>query len=236
MYQSISEGHTAVLSELENGQAPVTAQMRENPRRYGRSSYMVLKRVVDVVCASLGLLVLLPFFLIVSAFIIATDGMPIVFRQSRVGRHGKEFKVFKFRTMVNNAEEVLKRDPALYAEYQKNFKLENDPRITKIGNFLRKTSMDELPQLLNVVRGEMSLVGPRPILNNELVKYGDHQDVYLEMLPGCAGLWQCSGRSDTSYEERVSLDAEYYRKAGIRMDLWIMYRTFISILKREGAQ
>lgn len=232
----VSEGTTAtILKDCEDLVSRHTAELRENPRRYGHSSYMVLKRIVDFVLAGLGLLVLLPFFAVVSAIIFFTDGRPIVFRHSRVGRHGQMFQVYKFRTMVNNAEEVLKRDPALYEEFKQNFKLENDPRITKIGRFLRSTSMDELPQLINVVCGQMSLVGPRPIVPNELEKYGDRKDVYLEMLPGCAGLWQCSGRSDTTYDERVDLDAEYYRRAGVRMDLWIMWRTFISIIKRDGA-
>lgn len=230
MLQGLTEDHKAGTLD-----AKLNVVLREQPRRYGRNSYMALKRVVDFTLATLGLLVLFPFFVVVAAMIYATDGRPIVFRQSRLGRHGKIFKVFKFRTMVNNAEEVLRRDPKLWEEFQTNFKLEHDPRITKIGAFLRKTSLDELPQLFNVVSGEMSLVGPRPIVPDELEKYGERKDVYLEMLPGCAGLWQCSGRSSTTYDERVDLDAEYYRKAGLRMDLWIMWRTFVAIVKRDGA-
>jgi hypothetical protein len=144
--------------------------------------------------------------------------------------------MLKFRSMVKNAEEVLKRDPVLYEEFKTNFKLKNDPRILPIGKFIRKTSLDELPQLINVLRGEMSIVGPRPIIEKELEMYRDKKDIYLSMKPGCAGLWQCSGRSETSYEERVALDEQYYVTASIRNDIKILVMTFLAILKKEGAQ
>jgi hypothetical protein len=124
----------------------------------------------------------------------------------------------------------------LWAEFQKNFKLDPDPRITKVGAFIRKTSLDELPQFWNVLKGDMSVVGPRPIVEKELAMYGDKQDVYLAMKPGCAGLWQCSGRSETTYEERIELDEQYYRAASIRNDIKILVMTLISIVRREGAK
>jgi len=204
--------------------------------KYGYQSYRALKRVVDIV-VSLGALILFsPVFLVLTLCIAAADGFPVLFRQRRLGENGVMFSMLKFRSMVKNAEEVLKRDPVLYEEFKTNFKLKNDPRILPIGKFIRKTSLDELPQLINVLRGDMSIVGPRPIIEKELEMYGDKKDIYLSMKPGCAGLWQCSGRSETSYEERVALDEQYYVTASIRNDIKILVMTFLAILKKEGAQ
>jgi lipopolysaccharide/colanic/teichoic acid biosynthesis glycosyltransferase len=204
--------------------------------KYGYQSYRALKRVVDIV-VSLGALILFsPVFLVLTLCIAAADGFPVLFRQRRLGENGVMFSMLKFRSMVKNAEEVLKRDPVLYEEFKTNFKLKSDPRILPIGKFIRKTSLDELPQLINVLRGDMSIVGPRPIIEKELEMYGDKKDIYLSMKPGCAGLWQCSGRSETSYEERVALDEQYYVTASIRNDIKILVMTFLAILKKEGAQ
>lgn len=205
------------------------------PSRYGRPGYMAAKRLFDVVASLLALVLLFPLFAIVGLIIAARDGFPVIYRHARVGRHGKPIHILKFRSMVKNAEEVLKADPVLHAEFLKSFKLENDPRVTKIGAFIRRTSLDELPQLLNVVVGEMSLVGPRPVVPNELERYEERQDVYLAMIPGCAGLWQCSGRSDTTYAERVQLDLEYYSNASFWTDVSILFRTASAILLRKGA-
>jgi exopolysaccharide production protein ExoY len=204
--------------------------------RYGQPGYMLSKRCFDVLFASIGLLVLFPVFVIVGLLIAAKDGFPVIYRHRRVGRNNQPIYVLKFRSMVKNADEVLKKDPVLYAEFLKTFKLENDPRITKVGSFIRRTSLDELPQLINVIAGDMSLVGPRPIVPDELERYGDQQDVYLAMIPGCAGLWQCSGRSETSYEERVQLDMDYYRSASFWTDLRILGSTILAICRRDGAQ
>jgi len=204
--------------------------------RYNSPVYMVLKRMVDLSVAVAMLLILAPLFLIVSVLILLTDGRPIFYSHSRVGKGGKVFRMLKFRTMVRNADEVLKRDPELYAEYLRNWKLDHDPRVTKIGAWLRSTSVDEFPQLWNVIRGEMSLVGPRPIQERELAMYDAHAaEVYRAMVPGCAGLWQCSGRSDTTYEERLRLDEQYLRTASVRADVKIMIMTGLAILRREGA-
>ena len=196
---------------------------------------MASKRAFDIVAALAALIVLFPVFLVIWALIAIRDGFPVIYRHRRVGQHGDPIQILKFRSMVKNAEEVLKSDPALYAEFLKSFKLENDPRITKIGAFLRRTSLDELPQLFNVITGQMSLVGPRPIVPNELERYEDRQDVYLAMIPGCAGLWQCSGRSDTTYQERVQLDLEYYEHASFWGDISILIRTGVAIVRRKGA-
>jgi exopolysaccharide production protein ExoY len=203
--------------------------------RYHRRGYMAAKRAIDIVLGSLALIVLFPIFLVISLAIVLTDGFPIVFKQKRVGKDGREFYIYKFRTMVKNAEEILRSRPELMEEYQRTYKITNDPRISKIGKLLRKTSLDELPQLLNVVAGEMSLVGPRPIVPKELEKYGDMAWAYLLMKPGCAGLWQCSGRSDIGYDERVHLDLTYYEKAGLRYDTWVIMKTAVEIVRCRGA-
>jgi len=232
-----------VISYQRYGEAAVTtavddAALREElplSLRYHRRGYIAAKRAMDIVLGSAALVALFPVFLLVSAAIVATDGFPVVFKQKRVGKDGKEFFIYKFRTMVKNSEEILRSRPDLMEEYQRTYKITNDPRISKIGRILRKTSLDELPQLLNVVAGEMSLVGPRPIVPKELEKYGDMAWAYLLMKPGCAGLWQCSGRSDISYAERVNLDITYYEKADLRYDSWVIMRTIFEIFRMRGA-
>jgi exopolysaccharide production protein ExoY len=224
-------GEAAVATTVDD----TSAERMPLSLRYHRRPYIAAKRAFDIVFGSLALIVLFPIFLVVSLAIVLTDGFPIVFRQKRVGKDGKEFYIYKFRTMVKNAEEILRSRPDLMEEYQKTYKITNDPRISQIGRLLRKTSLDELPQLLNVVYGEMSLVGPRPIVPKELEKYGDMAWAYLLMKPGCAGLWQCSGRSDISYDERVHLDLTYYQKAGLRYDSWVILRTIFEIIRCRGA-
>lgn len=167
------------------------------------------------------------------------DGGPAIYGHDRVSIHGKTFKCLKFRSMVVNSKEILdellKNDPKAKEEWDATFKLKNDPRITKIGAFLRKTSLDELPQLLNVLKGEMSLVGPRPIINAELERYNDQVDYYLLSKPGMTGLWQVSGRSDVDYDTRVYLDAWYVKNWSMWNDIAILLKTVIVVLKKDGA-
>lgn len=204
-------------------------------RNYNRPGYQLSKRVFDLILASVGLLVLFPVFIVISLVIFFQNGSPVIFRQKRIKQGGESFHIFKFRSMVKNAEEVLKANPELMEEYQRTFKIARDPRLLKIGGFLRSTSLDELPQLLNVIAGEMSLVGPRPIVEKEIEKYGEFDYVYLAMKPGCAGLWQCSGRSLTTYEERIALDTQYLQKASFWFDLQVLWRTLVTIVMRRGA-
>jgi len=203
--------------------------------QYARPHYQLGKRIFDLVMATIGLIVLSPIFIGVYLLILFTGGFPVVYRQTRVGRNGKHFAIYKFRTMVRNAEQILRDRPELMEEYLRTYKIANDPRISKLGHFLRSTTLDELPQLFNVLKGEMSLVGPRPVVPPELEKFGEDQDIYLYMKPGCAGLWQCSGRSDLSYEERVRLDLMYCKKASLRYDFRILCRTLLAIALRRGA-
>lgn len=198
----------------------------------------LVKRSFDLVTASLGLLVLSPILLVISAIIMLDGGSPI-YSSPRIGRNGQIFYCLKFRTMVKNAEQVLTdmldRDPTAREQWNKDFKLENDPRITAIGRLLRESSLDELPQLLNVVRGEMSLVGPRPLLLDEREVYGDDFEVYALVAPGITGLWQVSGRNDISYKRRVELNNWYVRNWSLWHDIAILLKTVGVILKREGV-
>jgi exopolysaccharide biosynthesis polyprenyl glycosylphosphotransferase len=200
---------------------------------------VVMKSVLDYVGAALGLIALSPLFLAIVIIMKRTDPGPIIHRRRVVGVGGKEFDAYKFRTMVVNADAVLKdlleRDPAARAEYAVHYKLKDDPRITKIGRFLRKTSVDELPQLLNVLRGEMSLCGPRMITPEEVARYGQWGLNIHTVKPGITGLWQVSGRSDISYEERVRLDMHYIRNYSIWLDLQILFWTVPSVLLSRGA-
>jgi exopolysaccharide production protein ExoY len=191
---------------------------------------------VDIILTFFALLAFFPVFVITILVLAFSDGFPVIFKQKRVGQGGEAFEIHKFRTMVRNADEVLRAHPELWNEYKLTYKIENDPRVSKIGNFLRKSSLDELPQLFNVLKGNMSLVGPRPIVEAELPKYIDQQDVYTSMKPGCAGLWQCMGRSATTYEERVELDREYFENATTWFDLQILVRTTAAVLVGRGAR
>lgn len=202
---------------------------------YHRPLFRVSKRLFDFVVSLVLLVLLLPLFAVVALVIIVSDGAPVTFKQKRVGMNGRPFHLYKFRSMVRNADEILRSRPELMEEYKKHYKIKDDPRISPVGHFLRSTTLDELPQLFNVLRGEMSLVGPRPIVEPELAKFGDAQEIYLAMKPGCAGLWQCSGRSDTTYEERVAYESEYYAKASPVFDLLILWRTFWAVILRRGA-
>lgn len=204
----------------------------------GRWGHRLIKRMFDVAVASMLLLVLSPLLGLL-AWRVRKDGGPAVFAHERIGRGGGTFRCLKFRTMVPDAQarlqELLDRDPVALSEWERERKLKQDPRITAVGHLLRRTSLDELPQLWNVLKGDMSLVGPRPVIRDELKEYGDQLDYYLEARPGITGLWQISGRSDTTYATRVSLDAWYVRNWSLWYDLVILIRTVKVVLKGEGA-
>ena len=198
-----------------------------------------VKRAFDLVCSILGLLVILPVMVGVAIAIYIDDPGAVVFAHRRIGRNGRPFPCYKFRSMVKDAEahltQYLAENPAAREEWERDFKLKDDPRITRIGHFLRRTSLDELPQILNVIRGEMSLVGPRPIVEKEIVKYGDLITDYYLVTPGITGLWQVSGRSDTTYDERVQMDSWYVRNWSIWLDFVYLMKTVQVVFKKEGA-
>lgn len=189
--------------------------------------------------ALLLLVVLAPVLLVIAFLIWRRDGAPVLFAHYRVGQDGKLFRCMKFRSMLRNSEQVLadllRDDPLARAEWTRDQKLTNDPRITPIGHFLRKSSLDELPQLLNVLRGEMNLVGPRPVTVAELTRYGRVRWHYLRVRPGMTGLWQVSGRNNTTYDERVALDRHYVEQRSLLGDVAILVRTVRVVVLREGS-
>lgn len=198
----------------------------------------MLKRMFDLVMASIILVLLTPLFVAVS-IAVGVSGKQIIYGHWRVGRFGKPFRCYKFRSMVMNSSEVLQNlldaDPEAKAEWEKDFKLKNDPRITRIGQLIRRTSIDELPQLFNVIKGDMSLVGPRPVVEEEITRYKDMGNLYHMVRPGITGLWQISGRNDISYQERVNLDSWYSKNWSLWYDLVILSKTIFVVLNRSGA-
>lgn len=218
--------------------APRPAVRRQPKVEPGPQPRVPIKRGIDVAGAlALGVVFSPLIALVICA--LKLDGGPVLFAHYRVGRDGRRFRVYKFRSMVVDAqtalEELLARHPELRAEWERDHKLRNDPRVTRLGRFLRKTSLDELPQLLNVLKGEMSLVGPRPIEEAELSRYGRAVRHYLASKPGITGLWQVSGRNDTDYGRRVAMDRYYAEKGSVLLDLGILARTVLVVLGRRGA-
>lgn len=193
-----------------------------------------LKRCMDVALSAALLVLLLPVFAVVSLLVLCDDGVPIIYRRRVVGLTGN-FDAFKFRTMVRNADSILAATPNLKAEFERNFKLKDDPRVTRVGAILRRYSLDELPQLLNVLRGQMSLVGPRMITEAEIAKYGAQKHLLYSVKPGMTGYWQVRGRQNVSYEERVAMDAHYVSRWSLSMDLKILAETPRKVFNREGA-
>lgn len=206
---------------------------------FEKKVYFFLKRFTDIVLSIIALIVLSPVFFIVACIykFNTTDEGPLFYKQIRVGKNGRNFGMYKFRSMVVNAEVKLKQDPNLYQKYVKNnYKLppEEDPRITKIGKWLRKTSVDEIPQFINILKGDMSLVGPRPVIEEELKEYKDVNKL-LSVKPGAMGLWQARGRSEIGYPQRAEIEMEYIEHAGLLMDLKIMMLNFWNVFKGKGA-
>ncbi|MGM0883178.1 MAG: sugar transferase [Bacillota bacterium] len=205
-----------------------------NDYRYYLNS--VIKRTIDVTGSLIGLILLSPLFVIIAILIKLEDPKgSVLFYQTRIGKNEKPFRMYKFRSMVSNAEEKLKDLLAQNEIEGAMFKMKNDPRITKIGKFIRKTSIDELPQLINVLRGDMSLVGPRPPLVREVAEYTDYDKLRLTVKPGCTGLWQVSGRNELSFKEMVELDLKYIQNRSVGFDLKIIFKTFKVLLGAKDA-
>lgn len=200
---------------------------------------MLEKRLVDSALSIMIGLVALPFLLLMPILIKMTSKGPILYKAKRLGKGGRTIYVWKFRSMYQDADKrlqsILDADPELKAEFERDFKLKNDPRVTPLGKFMRKTSIDELPQLFNVIRGEMALVGPRPIVEKEIAYYGADYEIFSLVKPGITGLWQATGRSDTDYKDRVALDKFYVLNWNPWMDLWIVMRTVLAVLKMKGS-
>ena len=202
--------------------------------------YRFVKRTVDIIVAIVGIILLIPITTIVCILNLVTKNKgPIFFVQERIGKDGKTFKMYKFRTMVVNAEEILNRhikeETEIGKEYIKNKKIHNDPRITKVGRFLRKTSLDEFPQFINVLKGDMSLVGPRPYLIREIKDMNDYYYYIIKEKPGLTGPWQVSGRSNIGFEDRLELDYKYAIKKSLVNDFIILVKTIAAVFRKEGA-
>ena len=197
------------------------------------------KRLMDMSAATIGGILLLPLLFYIAVAVKLSSRGPIIYGHERIGRGGRRFRAWKFRTMFENAgdllEYYLEQHPELRLEWEQDQKLRYDPRVTRIGRFIRKTSLDELPQLWNVIRGQMSLVGPRPIVMAEVDKYGPYYELYTIVKPGITGLWQVSGRNNTTYEERVQLDAYYVRNWSPWLDAYLLLKTVRIVLFAKGA-
>jgi exopolysaccharide production protein ExoY len=197
------------------------------------------KRTFDIVASVLAAIISSPLFLACYLLVLANSGRPVLFRHRRIGFAGREFTCLKFRTMAADAEKRLQQhlaaSPHAAREWMHNQKLQDDPRVTRIGKIMRRTSLDELPQLFNILKGEMSLVGPRPIVVEEIGKYQEHFYVYASGRPGLTGLWQVKGRNETTYEERVAFDVEYVRNWSLIRDIAIVLMTFRRVLEGRGA-
>lgn len=198
--------------------------------------YLAIKRLIDIIGSLIGIILLSPLYIIIAILIKFDSPGKVVFGHTRKGKGGKDIKVYKFRTMYSNASEIFESfTPEQKEEYYTNFKLDNDPRVTKLGGFLRKTSLDELPQLFNILKGDMTIIGPRPIVEKEVEKYGDKAEKLFSVVPGLGGYWQANGRSDTTYEERVEMDMYYIDHMCFTLDAKILFQTIFSVVKGEGA-
>lgn len=198
--------------------------------------YRIVKRTTDIILSLTSLVGLLPFFAIIALAIKLDSKGPVFFKHTRIGKDGKIIKIYKFRTMVENAEDLIKGfTPEQMKEYEENYKLSNDPRITKVGEFLRKTSLDELPQLINILKGDLAIVGPRPVVANELKKYGTNIRKFLSVTPGLTGYWAANGRSCTSYEQRMQMELFYIDNLSFKLDVKVFFKTVGAVLNRRGA-
>ena len=205
-----------------------------------RAIYSFIKRFFDILCSLIGIIILIPLSIIIKIFyVLMGDFNSIFFTQNRIGKNGKEFKLYKFRTMVPNADEVLfkllKENKEIAKEYKKNKKLKNDPRITKVGKILRRTSIDELPQLINVFLGNMTMIGNRPYLPREKEDMGKYYNDIIKTKPGITGYWQVSGKKNATFQKRLELESFYSKNCGLKMDIKIFFKTFGAVVKGHGA-
>lgn len=218
----------------------VGIQVNDLAEEISKKLTLATKRLIDICGALVGIAILLPLTVVVAIInFVNKENGPLFYSQKRIGKDGKYFKMYKFRSMVVGADEILKKlleeNEDLRKEFEETRKLQDDPRITKVGRFLRKTSLDEFPQFINVLKGEMSLVGPRAVIDGEIEKFGEHKEEVLRVKPGITGYWAANGRSNTSYDERVEMETYYANNISILLDIQILLKTVISVIKKEGA-
>lgn len=226
-----------LMDKTIDNQQVVAAKIDECVEKSKVKAYDFVKRGIDIIIGTIGFIICLPIFIIIAIIIKIDSKGPVFFKHTRVGKNGKVLKIYKFRTMVDNAEDLIKSfTPEQKKEFEENFKLEEDPRVTKVGKILRKTSLDELPQIINILKGEMCLIGPRPIVESELEKYGKNKNKFLSVAPGLTGYWAANGRSDLSYEERMALELYYVDHRSLWLDLKIFVKTIGSVLTGRGAK
>ena len=213
-------------------------EIKLKPKRF----YRIIKRLIDIVAGSVGLIILIPITIvlyIVNIFADESKG-PLFYDQLRVGKNGKYFKIYKFRTMIVGADEILEKyleeNEEARKEFEETQKLSNDPRITKLGRILRKTSLDEFPQFINVLKGDMSLIGPRPLVKGELDAHNGNHEIYESVKPGISGWWAANGRSDLSYDERLKLEYYYAENFSLWLDIKCVFKTIVSVIRKEGAK
>lgn len=218
----------------------VGIQVNDLAEEISKKLTLATKRLIDICGALVGIAILLPLTVVIAIInFVNKENGPLFYSQKRIGKDGKYFKMYKFRSMVVGADEILKKlldeNEDLRKEFEETRKLQDDPRITKVGRFLRKTSLDEFPQFINVLKGEMSLVGPRAVIDGEIEKFGEHKEEVLRVKPGITGYWAANGRSNTSYDERVEMETYYANNISILLDIQILLKTVISVIKKEGA-
>lgn len=201
-----------------------------------RKIFLTVKRTSDVVISSVTIIILMPLLLLIGILIKIDSKGPVMYKQKRIGKNGKYFMIYKFRTMVTDSQNFKKYfSSEQMKEYKENYKVKDDPRITKIGKILRKTSLDELPQLINILKGDLSIIGPRPVVDSEIEKYGIHKDKFLSVTPVLTGNWAANGRSCTTYDERMKLELDYVDNMSFKMDMQVFVKTIITVLNRKGA-
>ena len=202
--------------------------------------FFFIKRCIDIILSLLGLIILSPVFLLIAILIKKEDHGNVFYKHKRIGHMNKDIYIYKFRSMTSKYKTFDEFYQTLSdeqkQEWDENFKLENDPRITKIGKFIRKTSLDELPQIINILKGDMSVIGPRPVVNDEIEKYGNQKAKFLSVKPGLIGYWAANGRSATTYEDRIKLELYYIDHCSLLLDIKIFFKTILSVLKKEGAK
>lgn len=236
-----SQNEIVAIPVQENVVLPINLKKTESTfSRIERITYFIIKRVFDILCSIFGILMLIPISLVTKICYIAVgDKKSIFYKQKRVGKNGKIIYIYKFRSMVYNADEVLKellKDPKYRKEWDINQKFENDPRVTKIGKILRKTSLDEIPQFINVLKGDMSLIGPRPLVEGELDAHKGNPMIYQSVRPGISGWWAANGRSATTYEKRLELEYFYCKNCNLILDIKCVFLTIAAVLFKTGAK
>ena len=230
-----------IIMDLDAYQKEQEELEKMNKVSVRKLGYLFVKRVFDIVCGLIGVICMIPLMLIVKLITVCSgDFHSIFYFQKRIGKAGKEFRLYKFRSMVPNADEILqqtlKTDKVRAEEWKKYQKFENDPRITKIGNILRKTSLDEVPQFINILKGDMSMIGPRPLIPGELDSHNGNHEIYESVRPGITGWWACNGRSATTYEERLELEYYYVKNRSLWLDIKCVFKTISAVICKKGAK